>query len=122
MGNLIKASYVIAILASPIPVSAQGTTTAFDGTYSGVSYVMGSSQTDVLCRLPPPPPVPGQLTIANGVAQTPGGLQGTVNAQGVLVMHNKIGQRYDGQIDTQGVVRVRLSLPVCYFDLTWQRR
>jgi hypothetical protein len=123
MGNLANALCVTAIFALPIPVGAQGTTTGFDGTYVGVSHVMGDSQTGHSCRNPPPPPVPLALTIANGVAQTKarGGLDGSVNAQGMIVMHDKNGLRLDGQINAQGLATVQLSLPYCYWKLVWQR-
>jgi hypothetical protein len=54
---------------------------------------------------------PEPLTIAGGVvrcpAQTAGTAEGSVNAQGVLVMHAPLGARLDAQIDGRGTVTGR---------------
>ena len=111
----------IAACMSSIPVAAQApapTTTALDGTYVGVSRTVegfagstahttgarsstgGNPENDIRCS--PPPGPPGPLTIANGVARYSGSAnwpEGSVNAQGVLVMSRPDGGTLDAQID-----------------------
>jgi hypothetical protein len=116
---------IISGLVLPLPLVAQQTTTAFDGRYRGVSNELGRATATLSCRLPPPNPVPPPLTISNGQAQTAalGGLQGTVNAQGALVMrNNNNGQRFEGQIDAQGQVAGQVSGTNCYWRVVWQRQ
>jgi hypothetical protein len=123
--NLTRAICVIAGLALPLPLAAQQTTTAFDGRYRGVSNEMGRTTASLACRVPPPNPIPPALTISNGKAQTMalGGLQGTVNTQGALVMRNgSNGQRFEGQIDAQGRVTGQVSGTNCYWRVAWQRQ
>jgi hypothetical protein len=125
MRNLARAICVISGLTLPVPLAAQQTTTTFDGRYRGVSNEMGRSTASLSCRLPPPNPVPPPLTISNGQAQTGalGGLQGTVNTQGVLVMRNSNNaQRFEGQIDSQGRVTGQVSGTNCYWRVVWQRQ
>ena len=63
------------------------------------------------------------LTIANGVARTKwaGMAEGTVNAQGVLVMHAPNGAQFEGQIDGQGTVKGRFTSG-CSYQVVWQKQ
>jgi hypothetical protein len=69
---------------------------------------------------------PGPLTIAGGVARYNGSnirqttWEGSVNAQGVLVMHSPGGNRIDAQIDGRGAVTGRLTGP-CSYHMVWQK-
>ena len=113
------------------PVAAQApapTTTAFDGTYAGVSRTlegeMGGTNETRFCAKNGPP---GPLTIAGGVVRWPGTVptaggtaEGSVNAQGVLVMHGPLGMRFDGRIDGRGTVTGRLT-SYCGYQLVWQK-
>jgi len=102
---------------APTPI-----TTAFDGTYAGVSrdvskYVTGRSQ----C---PPGGVPAPLTITNG-AVTPGadgGWQGTVSPQGALVLRNQHASRIDAQIDGQGTIKGQFSGTNCVITFVWRKQ
>jgi hypothetical protein len=94
---------------SAMPVAAQApapTTTAFDGTYVGVSQtlegtMLGETRGTRSC---PPNGQPGPLTIAGGVPQYNGSnlrpgttYEGSVNAQGVLVLRAPYGARINAQ-------------------------
>ena len=69
---------------------------------------------------------PGPLMIAGGVARytgstlRPGTWEGSVNAQGVLVMHTSLGSRLDAQIGGRGTVTGRFT-GVCSYQLVWQK-
>jgi len=122
------------------PVAAQApapTTTAFDGTYVGVSRTLlpiDSASTRCMYNNDQP----GPLTITGGVARYNGSTlrrgrvlstcDGSVNAQGVLVMHCPYGARLDAQIDGSGTVTGRTTLFVfvrrdryCSYQMVWQK-
>ena len=117
------------MLATPVAAQAPApTTTAFDGTYAGVSRTlegeMGGTNETRFCAKNGPP---GPLTIAGGVVRWPGTVptaggtaEGSVNAQGVLVMHGPLGMRFDGRIDGRGTVTGRLTSS-CGYQLVWQK-
>jgi len=99
------------MLATPAAAQARApTTTAFDGTYAGVSRTfleseMSSHSANRACV---PNGQPGLLTIAGGVARYPtsraGTWEGSVNAQGVLLIRGPDRERIDAQIDGLGTV------------------
>jgi hypothetical protein len=113
------------------PVAAQGpapATTAFDGTYVGVSRTLegnmsASSPTPRGCV---PNGQPGPLTIAGGVPRYNGStlrqatFEGSVNAQGVLVLHTPYGERLEAQIDGRGTVTGRFT-GGCSYQMVWQK-
>jgi hypothetical protein len=112
-------------LATPVAAQAPATTTAFDGTYAGVSRTfegrMYADENET--RNCVPNGQPGPLTIASGVARWQGrvsAFEGSVNGQGVLVMHGPLGSRFDGQIDGRGTVTGRLTSH-CGYQLVWQK-
>ena len=109
--------------------SAANTTTAFDGTYAGVSTqniskgntldVAGGNAPIVCQEYGVPPP----LTIRNGLAQFQllnYTFQGYVTPQGQLKMNAGYGQVVEGQIDNQGVFRAQ-GLGACAYNATWRR-
>jgi hypothetical protein len=54
--------------------------------------------------------VPDPLTITNGLVRSIGGSwEGTVSPQGAVVMRDGLSRRADGQIDSQGAIRVQYS-------------
>jgi hypothetical protein len=69
---------------------------------------------------------PGALTIAGGVARYNGSnirpvtWEGSVNAQGVLVMHDSQSNRIEAQIDGRGTIRGR-STGGCSYQMVWQK-
>src|SRR4051812_25974741 len=95
----------LAALAAAVPVLAQ-TTTAFDGTYQGVSRQLEAGsfgRSARSCALPDG--VPGPLTIVNGVARAGSAdspMEGSVTPQGVLTMRSPRGGTFQGSIDGQG--------------------
>ena len=123
-----RARILLAIAASALaaPVAAQApasTTTAFDGTYTGVSRTLESTMAGHSTRQCPPNGRPGPLTIAGGIARTAWGgtAEGSVNAQGGLVLHAPNGARIDAQIDGQGKVTGRLT-SACSYQVVWQKK
>ena len=135
--------WTIAACMSAIPAAAQApapTTTAFDGTYVGVSRTIegvagahtsgqrsstgGNPENDIRCS--PPPGPPGPLTIANGVARYSGRVnlpEGSVNARGVLVMRRPDGGTLDAQIDGRGTMTGRMTDGPwgCWYHMVWQK-
>jgi hypothetical protein len=116
-----------AACAAALPATAQAPaplTTAFDGTYLGVSRTLEEEWERGRtwarwCNNLPGVPVP--LTIVNGIAR--GGNivgEGSVNQQGVLVMRSSSGGRFEGQIDPQGAVRGRRT-GNCSYQFVWQK-
>jgi len=108
--------------------TAANTTTAFDGTYIGRSITNMS----VGNTLPsggesysscPNYPIPPAVTISNGLAQIDVlnlSYQGYVTPEGSLAMRSGVGQRFEGQIDPQYVLKGR-SIGPCVYDVSWQR-
>ena len=107
--------------------SAANTTTAFDGTWIGgaVSNMSAGS------ALPAggegvsscPNYAAPNLTISNGLAQLDVinvSFQGYVTPQGALAMRTGAGQRFEGQIDAQNVLRGRV-IGACVYDAMWRR-
>jgi len=115
----------VAACMSATPVFAQepaATTTAFDGTYLGVSRTLedtylGASGATRFCRGGPP----GTLKIVNGVAWRDDRAAGSVSAQGVLSMRNAGGNHIDGQIDGHGTITARVT-GNCNWRLVWQKQ
>ncbi len=107
--------------------SAANTTTAFDGTWVGGevhnmskgSALQGAGEGSATCPQYAAPP----LTISNGLAQFDVQnirFQGYVTPQGVLTMRTGVGQRFEGQIDAQNVLRGRV-IGACVYDATWHK-
>ena len=116
----------IAALAWGTPIAAQApapTTTAFDGTYAGVSREV-ARYTSPGTRCYGTAGVPGALTVTNGVVQSRGGggWEGSVSPQGALVMRSPNAMRFDGQIDGQGTIRGQTSSTECVYTLIWQKK
>ncbi len=68
--------------------------------------------------------VPGALTIKNGVVRSGsgGGWEGTVSPQGMLVMRLPNAARFDGQIDSQGIIRGQVGGYICMWTYVWQKK
>src|SRR5262249_22746264 len=106
----------IGVAALAMPAAAQApATTAFDGTYAGVSREVSKVRTGGTAGNCGVNGVPGPLTIKDGVVQSrgSGGWEGTVNPQGVLVMRSPNASRFDGQIDNQGTIRGQVGGYIC---------
>jgi hypothetical protein len=111
------------MLATPVAAQAPAPT-AFDGTYVGVSRTVEDPMSPSASRAcDRRQSVPDPLEIAGGVvrwhAQT-GAAEGSVNAQGVLVMHAPLGARLDAQIDGRGTVTGRYT-GFCGYHMVWQK-
>jgi hypothetical protein len=121
--------WTIAACMLTTPVAAQPaapTTTAFDGSYAGVSRTVEGntdrSLTGGYSRQCGQSGRAAPLTIVNGVARTAwaGTAEGSVNPQGVLVMRAPNGDKFDGQIDGHGAVTGRFT-GNCAFQMVWQK-
>jgi hypothetical protein len=124
--------------------SAANTTTAFDGTYRGISNRSASTAgagkktfepITAVCQQFDAPPT---LTITNGLAQFQAmgvTFAGYVTPQGHLTMHSGYGatatgqarpalvdEDFDGNFETQThVLHARVSSINCTYDVNWQR-
>ena len=124
MRNLTQAIAAIAVLTLPVPAGAQGTA-AFDGTYEGVSRtVEATSMMNYKRSTCTPDGKPAPLTISNGAARAGAAdnpMEGSVTAQGGLVMHLRNGVKFEGRIDGSGRASGRLT-GGCSYQLVWQKR
>ena len=99
-------------------------TTAFDGTYAGVSAVSTRSQPGSRNRYCRQPDVPSPLTIRDGVIQPTGGdrWRGTVSPQGGLVIRDLGGRRVNAQIDPSGNITGYYPGPTCKTTFVWRKQ
>jgi hypothetical protein len=118
----------IAAFALPMPAAAQApapapTTTAFDGVYFGSRTLEEAYEGKSWVHFCLTTRTIAPLTIVNGIAGTQWGgtTEGSVSPQGVLVMRAPLGQRFDGQIDSQGTIRGRMNSGFCSYQLVWQK-
>jgi hypothetical protein len=120
-----KVLLTIVLSAVAPPLAAQTlapTTTAFDGTYAGISRDVSKSPSAPRAKCPPSGAL-APLTIKNGVVVSrPAAWEGTVSPQGVLIMRNERSVRVDGQIDPQGTIRAQYSGTGCITSFVWQKK
>jgi hypothetical protein len=124
MSKRVKAVLIVGILMSATPAGAQSPepTTAFDGTYAGVSmHVTKATRESAKC---PYGGVPTPLTIKNGLVGPPSGKgwRGTVNFQGTVVMQNQYAMHVHAQIDAQGNVTGQYTGPQCNVTYLWRKQ
>lgn len=111
--------------------SASNTTTAFDGTYRGLS-IRGDSgagpgiqQFDIESTGCQPFTVPPTMTIANGLAQfqaVGATFAGYVTPQGALTLDSGRGAKVNGNFDPQsGIFRGQANTINCRYDVAWQK-
>ena len=128
--TIVLGTIAVCMLATPVAAKPAAPTTAFGGTYVGVSRtvegtMLNNSTRDCLrySRLDP-------LTIAGGAARYQarlgaagsggGTYEGSVNAQGVLILRGPYGDRIDAQINGRGAVTGRLTSD-CNYQMVWQK-
>jgi len=141
--NMPRAGSLLSLLLSlsvGMPVNAQSPppsanpTSAFDGTYVGVSAENNSTGNTLAggrartqgyagaraCR---DFRAPARLTITNGHAQVRWGdrtLEGPVSPDGTLTMSTGYGQKFDGRIDVRQIKGQVVGY--CAYNLTWQKQ
>jgi hypothetical protein len=140
MGRAVSLLCAFLILAMAPPINAQwptppaNATSAFDGTYVGVSAENNSSGNTLAggrartqgyagARSCTTFRAPARLTIANGRARVRWGdrtLDGNVAPDGSLTMSTGYGQRFDGRIEGQQIKGQLVGY--CAYNLTWQKR
>jgi hypothetical protein len=110
-------------VAMPAAAQAPAPTTAFDGTYAGVSRTLEGTMGFPMSKCPQGGAGAPRLTISNGIARSAwaGTAEGSVSLQGVLVMRAPAGARFDGQIDGKGTVTGRWNT-TCSYQLVWQKK
>src|SRR6478672_2207544 len=110
--------------------SAANTTSAFDGTYRGLSIRGDSGAGPGLQAVDPstgcqPFVVPPTMTIANGLAQfqaVGAVFAGYVTPQGNLTLDTGRGARVTGNFDPQsGIFRGQANTINCRYDVAWQK-
>lgn len=109
-----KALVALSVLATITPAIAQ--TTAFDGTYAGVSNtVSGDSCPAKGVSVPP------ALTIRGGVAHFGTWRDGTVSAQGSFYVWDPQRGKIEAQIDNQGNARGTNVGNACSAVVIWRK-
>jgi hypothetical protein len=136
-GNLLS---VLLSLAVATPVNAQSpppsvsATSAFDGTYVGVSAENNSSGNTLAggrartqgyagARACTTFRAPARLTISNGRARVRWGdrtLEGNVAPDGSLTMSTGYGHKFDGRIEAQQIKGQLVGY--CGYGLTWRKQ
>ena len=125
--TIVLGTIAACMLATPVAAQALAPTTAFDGTYTGVSRTLEGTMVGGSTRGCPPSGRVAPLTIVNGIARTTGlgTAEGSVSPQGVLVMRAlagfAAGSRFEGQIDSQGTVTGRFT-GNCSYQVVWQKK
>ena len=115
-------AFFVFALATPAGAQPSGPTTAFDGTYAGVSmHVTKATRESAKC---PYGGVPTPLTIRNGLIGPPSGKgwRGTVNPQGAVVMQNQYAMHVHAQIDAQGNVTGQYTGPQYNVTYLWRKQ
>jgi len=111
------------------------TASAFDGIYIGIStennsrgntLAGGRARTEGYAgaRACPNFHAPAQLTIANGLARVRWAdrtLEGPVTPEGVLAMTTGYGQRFEGRIDDQHIIKGQF-VGACVYNWTWRKQ
>jgi hypothetical protein len=107
--------------------SPNNTTTIFDGTYTTGAVQNASASAGKSLSECPNLHVAPPVTIRNGLAQLPvnngrvnSTFQGYVSPDGTLAMQSEIGQAFQGQIDSNYVLRGR-TVGNCVYDAAWKR-
>lgn len=126
MSRLRRPFCVIAITMAAPSIAWAQSTTAFDGTYQGVSITANSGGSACVASTP----IPRPLTVQNGMARFDAGMngttlfQGTVSPQGILSLRDNLADRLDGNIDPRGRATGSVSLGArnCVLTATWQRQ
>jgi hypothetical protein len=112
---------MVLIVLTAVTTALAQSVASFDGTYVGVSATATYGCT-------PPTPVPRPLTIKNGAAQFPGGLngdlifQGIVTTQGALLLRSTTGTMLSGKVDASGKITGRYGIGDCLIALIWQKQ
>ena len=114
---------VLSAAAPPLAAQTLAPTTAFDGTYAGISREVSKNPSAPRAKCPPSGAL-APLTIKNGVVVASGSAawEGTVSPQGVLLMRNDRSVRVDGQIDPQGTITAQYSGTGCMTKFVWQKK
>jgi hypothetical protein len=122
--RFVGALTVLAAVAQAQMQAQTQTTTAFDGTYRGVSRTIeagGRGRNRGACD---PNGVPATLIIASGsarAAEPDGPMEGSVTPQGALVMRTDRGGVFQGQIDGRGSISGRM-IGDCSYLFVWQKQ
>ncbi len=124
----VKRATAAALLAATVPATAQTTepSAVFDGRYEGVSRERFKSTSDAgsasYCTLDNNHP-PSPLVVANGTVRSLNSRwQGTISAQGWIVLHDQEMRRMDARIDGQDIIRGQISGTFCSMRFVWRRQ
>jgi hypothetical protein len=121
-----RALFCICLAVSAITIAAAGPAsaqTAYDGTYVGGSGTLTGSMGGRATGCPPTTAL-APLVISGGRAQSQWSkqpMEGTVSAQGLVIMHSAATGKLTAQIDGQGGVTGSYS-GGCYYNVSWHKR
>jgi hypothetical protein len=126
MNNPLRILCVVAVAVTIPSIAGAQSTTAFDGTYQGVSTTAASGGSACV----PSTPVPRPLTIRNGAVQFDAGMsgttvfEGTVSPQGELTMRDTLADKAIGNIDASGkaTASVNIGDKNCVITAVWQKQ
>jgi hypothetical protein len=113
---------LLTAFALAAPAAAQTPTTAYDGTYAGVSmHVTKATREATHCSRGG---IPAALTIENGVVKPPSGKgwTGTVSPDGALTIQNQYAMLVHAQIDAQGNATGQFTGPQCNVTDVWKKQ
>ena len=113
----------LSAVASPLAAQTLAPTTAFDGTYAGISREVSKSPSAPRAKCPPSGAL-APLTIKNGVVVSsgPAAWEGSVSPDGVLTLRQERLVRVDGRIDAQGTIRAQYAGTGCITDFVWKKK
>jgi hypothetical protein len=113
----------LSAVAPPLAAQTLAPTTAFDGTYAGISREVSKSPSAPRAKCPPSGAL-APLTIKNGVVVSsgPAAWEGSVSPDGVLTLRQERLVRVDGRIDAQGTIRAQYAGTGCITDFVWKKK
>ena len=114
---------ITVFVLATVAAKAAGTT-AFDGTYAGVSMDVSKRTREAVHCPQPQGEAPQPLTIKNGVVRPASGKgwTGTVSPHGALVIRNQYAMHVHAQIDPQGSVTGEYHGSECVVKYTWRKQ
>ena len=126
MNRSVRLFFAVATAIAIPGIAGAQSTTAFDGTYQGVSTVAASGGSACV----PSTAVPRPLTIKNGAVQFDAGMsgttvfEGTVSPKGELTMRDTLADKATGKIDPSGkaTASVNIGDKNCIITAVWQKQ
>ena len=121
MRTLFRTALFVSAMVVAASAIAQ-VTTRFDGTYTKVSGAAIGGPAAQNC----PPVGTPQVVIVKGIGHVVWGdsgvFSGWVDPHGMMTLQTPTGLHIDGQIETSGAIKAVAKLPVCSYQMVWQKK